>query len=107
MDIIYIVLNMYISCMSLKMVDVHFDEEDFPLKYRHSHDMKLLRIFEAFIAIIIWNKSLLLMSLNYHMAPLVTTIFRIFHDILQFMLVLSIVIISFSISFYLIGKNQA
>ena len=28
MDIIYIVLNMYISCMSLKMVDVHFDEED-------------------------------------------------------------------------------
>jgi hypothetical protein len=47
------------------------------------------------------------MSLNYHMAPLVTTIFKIFHDILQFMLVLLIVIVSFSISFYLIGKNQA
>ena len=82
MDLIYIVLNFYISTVSLKLVDEHFEAKDFPMKFKHSHELKLLRIFEAFIAIIIWNKSLLLMSLNYNMAPLVTTIFKIFHDIL-------------------------
>ena len=47
------------------------------------------------------------MSLVNEIAPLVTIIFKVFYDILNFMLVLAIVILAFANSFYLIGKNQA
>ena len=73
----------------------------------HVKEESSLRVVEAFIAILIWNKSLYFMSLVNEIAPLVTIIFKVFYDILNFMLVLAIVILAFANSFYLIGKNQA
>lgn len=71
----------------------------------HVKEESSLRVVEAFIAILIWNKSLYFMSLVNEIAPLVTIIFKVFYDILNFMLVLAIVILAFANSFYLIGKN--
>lgn len=113
MEAAFCILNLYISARiyensNFKTALEVNEKGNLPdLDDVHIKEESSLRVVEAFIAILIWNKSLYFMSLVNEIAPLVTIIFKVFYDILNFMLVLAIVILAFANSFYLIGKNQA
>ena len=106
MEAAFCILNLYISARiyensNFKTALEVNEKGNLPdLDDVHIKEESSLRVVEAFIAILIWNKSLHFMSLVNEIAPLVTIIFKVFSDILNFMLVLAIVILAFANSFY-------
>jgi hypothetical protein len=89
MDLIYCVFIFVTSMMMLTM---------------HSLS-RSLRIFESIIAVCIWWKALYYMQLIDQVSPLVSIIFKIFDDILIFVLISAILLFALANSYYLIGLN--
>ena len=69
-------------------------------------ETETLRVFEAFLCIFMWSKSLYYLGLVGEIAPLVDIIFVIVNDIKYFMVIYLIALIAFINAFYIIGKNQ-
>ena len=65
-----------------------------------------LRYFEAFTAILIAFRGLYFLELNNKFSPLILIMFKVFGDIYYFMLVLILVMFSFTTAFWTIGQNQ-
>ena len=61
---------------------------------------------QAFLALIIWVKSLYFLALIDSMSHLILIIFQIFYDIYLFMAAYAIIILGFCYAFYIIGQNQ-
>jgi len=66
----------------------------------------MIRVVESILILAMWFKSLYYMRLVNEIAPLVESIFVIMYDMLYFLLIFAIGIISFSEAFFIIGKNQ-
>ena len=64
-----------------------------------------IRVVESILILAMWFKSLYYMRLVNEIAPLVESIFVIMQDMLYFLLIFAIGIISFSEAFFIIGKN--
>jgi len=64
-----------------------------------------LRYFEAFTAILIAFRGLYFLELNNKFSPLILIMFKVFGDIYYFMLVLILVMFSFTTAFWTIGQN--
>ena len=71
----------------------------------HVRQICKLRVVEAFLSVLIWNKSIYFMTLDNKMVPLIAIIFKILKEITYFVVVLVIFMFAFSLSFFLIGKN--
>jgi len=89
-DVAYIFMNGLINCGQILYT---FDENN-------------LRIIESMLSLVIIIKLLYFMQLIDDIAPLVNIILLIARDIGWFILLLVISMFAFSMSFYLIGKNQ-
>jgi hypothetical protein len=66
---------------------------------------QFLRYLEALAAILLAAKSLYFLEMNAKLAPLVYILFEVFGDILWFVLIIFIMFLAFSSSFYLLGQN--
>jgi hypothetical protein len=65
-----------------------------------------IRVIESVLILCMWFKSLYYMRLVTEIAPLVESIFVIMSEMLYFLLIFFIGIISFSEAFFILGKNQ-
>jgi hypothetical protein len=104
LNIVFCVLTSWVSIMlfqNRKSVSIGLDAESAQID-----KIRRFRTVEAFLSILIWNKSIYFMTLSNRMAPLVAIIFKILSDIVNFMIVLAILGLSFALSFYLVGINQ-
>lgn len=70
------------------------------------NEYKSLRVLQVAAGLVIWFKALYYLQLNDHISPLVSIIFKIFGDIVPFMVTLIVFIIAFSSAFWLLGRNQ-
>lgn len=74
--------------------------------YGEGISIKLLRVVESFLSIIIVVKLVYYTQLMDEVAPLVNIILQVFKDIYWFVLLFTISLFCFAVSFFLIGQNQ-
>jgi len=72
----------------------------------NKHTVPALRYFEAFTAILIAFRGLYFLELDPKFSGLILIMFKVFADIQYFVLILLLVVFSFTVAFWTIGQNQ-
>ena len=65
-----------------------------------------VRVLSAILSIMIFGKLMYFLQIIDEVAPLINIIIKIFYDIGWFIIIMFVIIFSFSTSFYIIARNQ-